>query len=228
MFTGIIEDLGTVETVQVSGGWARLVVKTKLATGNLADTPIGASIAVMGACLTVTEHRRNVFVFDVSPETLVRTIFADLRSGAKVHLERAMQLGARLDGHLVQGHIDGVAHAVRSERSGNGWTCTYRLPEALLPLVVLKGSIAIDGVSLTIASLNERDFSVAVVPHTAANTLLVHHAPGWPVHIETDIIGKYVARLMGFRDAAATTPSAHGGIDAAFLAAHGFGGGSHR
>jgi riboflavin synthase len=227
MFTGLIEDIGTIDAIQLANGGARLTVRSTLATGELAAVPLGASIAVQGACLTVTEHRRGTFVFDVSRETLSRTMFGTSQVGQRVHLERAMQLGARLDGHLVQGHIDGLGHALGSERSGDGWTCNYRVPTELLPYVVLKGSIAIDGVSLTIAELEGDGVAVAVVPHTASNTLLVHHRPGQRVHLETDIIGKYVARLMGF-----SAPQGPGhrpsGIDAAFLATHGFDRGAHR
>jgi len=227
MFTGIIEGIGRVEAVQTSAGGARLVVETSLATGDTHDTPIGASVAVQGACLTVTHNRRGRFDFDVSLETLSLTTVGGLRSGSRVHLERALPLGGRLDGHLVQGHIDGSGELIRNERAGDGWVLTYRIPEALTPFVVPKGSIAIDGVSLTVATLAGLEVSVAVVPLTASSTLLVQGRVGQKVNLETDIIGKYVARLMGFGVTGGTS-AAKEGLSLDFLARHGFGGGGHR
>lgn len=219
MFTGIIEDLGRVATVDLGAGGARLRVETRLATGDLADVKLGDSIAVMGACLTVTHHVRGALTFDVSTESLARTTLGRLTPGRKVHLERALRLGGRLDGHLVQGHVDGVARLADKARAGFGWELTYALADALLPQVVEKGSIALDGVSLTISRLVGPRITVALVPHTAAHTLLVDTAVGDEVNVETDLLGKYVQRLLSLGRAAAP-----GGreLDLAFLAEHGF------
>jgi len=195
MFTGIIQEIGQ---IQQSGG-GRVAVAAAMATGDLADIKLGDSIAVHGPCLTVVEHVRGRLTFDVSPETLARSSLGALRPGAKVHLERALRLGDRLDGHLVQGHVDGVARVVGLTRAGEGWELTLELPSELLPYVAPKGSIALDGVSLTIATLVGARISVAVVPHTAAQTLLARLTVGQLVNVETDILGRYVARLLGFQ-----------------------------
>lgn len=226
MFTGIIEDIGTIEAVDTGADGARLRVRTALASGDTAEIPLGASIAVNGVCLTVTAHMRGAFAFDVSRESLARTTLGALKAGARVHLERAMVLGGRLDGHLVQGHIDGVGAVAELRRDGIGWTCIYRVPGELLGQIVLKGSIAIDGVSLTVASLEDDRVGIALVPHSASQTLLASMRPGQEVNVETDIIGKYVARLLGV-SATGGQPSP-GGLDLAFLAAHGYGGTGHR
>lgn len=217
MFTGIIEDIGRVRAVERGSGGARLVVDTHLATGDHAALKLGDSIAVMGACLTVTRHERGSLAFDVSLETLARTTLGGLATGARVHLERALVLGGRLDGHLVQGHVDAVARLVANVRAGEGWELGYELPEALLPQVVEKGSIALDGVSLTIARLVGSRVTVAVVPHTARHTVLADTPIGANVNVETDILGKYVQRL------AALGRGAGGGLSMAFLTEHGFG-----
>jgi len=217
MFTGIIEDLGRVRAVERGAGGARLVVESSLATGDLTTIKLGGSIAVMGACLTVTRHERGALSFDVSIETLQRTTLGRLAAGARVHLERALVLGGRLDGHLVQGHVDAVARLGANARAGDGWELTYELPAALLPQVVEKGSIAIDGVSLTIARLAGAHVTVAVVPHTARHTVLTETPSGGGVNVETDVLGKYVQRL------ATLARGENGGITMGFLTEHGFG-----
>lgn len=217
MFTGLIEAIGTVTAVRPGDRGLVLEVEAGVVA---TDATLGASIAVNGVCLTVTAIHGPRLRFDVSPETAARTTFMASRPGRRVHLERALRLGARLDGHLVQGHVDGLGTVSGTARDGDAWRCSYRLPPELLPQVVLKGSIALDGVSLTIAALDGDVVTVAVVPHTAAQTLLVGLAAGAAVHVETDIIGKYVARLLAplLGPAGTTRP----GLDAAFLAAHGF------
>ncbi len=228
MFTGLIEAIGAVTSVRAGSGGLVLEID---AGPVVAGSPLGASVAVNGVCLTVTAISGPRLSFDVSPESVARTTFAAARPGLRVHLERAMQLGARLDGHLVQGHVDGLATVAGVARDGSAWRCSYRLPASLLPQVVLKGSIALDGVSLTIAALEGDVVTVAVVPHTAGHTLLTQASPGARVHVETDIIGKYVARLLGL-GAAPSRPEPHagglGGLDAAFLAEHGFAGRGRR
>lgn len=224
MFTGLIEDIGALVRLERTGGGATLSVSTRLP---LAEIKLGDSIAVNGACLTVTRKTSNQLSFDISLESLDRTALGALSSGDKVHLERAMQLGARIDGHLVQGHIDGTATVVGNTKDGDGWRLTYALPHPLLGQVVEKGSIAIDGVSLTIASLVGDRVSVAVVPHTARMTLLTHRPLGARVNVETDILGKYVERVLTLGRSAGHAPGAaaggsSGGVTMALLADNGW------
>lgn len=216
MFTGLIEDLGQVVRLERTGGGAVLTVATQLAT---ADLRIGDSIAVNGACLTVTTQRADLLSFDVSLESLDRTTLGGLISGDRVHLERALRLGARLDGHLVQGHVDATAMLVENRKDGDGWRLTYALPAELLGQVVEKGSIAIDGVSLTIAALVGDRVSVALIPHTAKMTLLTGRPLGARVNIETDLFGKYVERVLTLGRA---HRSAGSGVTMALLAEHGW------
>lgn len=194
MFTGIIQEIGTVQAR--AGG--RLTVAAKMASGDHGDIKLGDSIAVHGPCLTVVEHVKGRLTFDLSDETLGRSSLADLRPGARVHLERALRLGDRLDGHLVQGHVDGVGRVAALVRASAGWVLEVELPPDLLPFVVAKGSVALDGVSLTIATLEGARIGVAVVPHTAAETTLADVRVGQAVNVETDILGRYVARLLKF------------------------------
>jgi riboflavin synthase len=190
MFTGIVEELGTVRSLD--GG--RLVVGCLLVA---TDSPIGASVAVDGTCLTVVERTEGTLAFDLSGETLDRTSLGALRVGASVNLERPVTLAARLGGHLVQGHVDGVARVTAIDREADGGaTVTVRLPEDLAPYVVHKGSIAVDGVSLTVAALEGSEIQIALIPHTLAATTLGAAAPDDRVNIEVDMIGRYVARLM--------------------------------
>jgi riboflavin synthase len=190
MFTGIVEELGTVQSLD--GG--RLVVGCPLVA---TDSPIGASVAVNGTCLTVVERTDDTLAFDLSGETLDRTSLGSVRAGATVNLERPVTLAARLGGHLVQGHVDGVGRIQAVDREADGGaTVTVRIPDELEALVVRKGSIAVDGVSLTVAGLDGPDIQIALIPHTLAATTLGAAASGDPVNIEVDMIGRYVARLM--------------------------------
>jgi riboflavin synthase len=190
MFTGIVEELGTVRSLD--GG--RLVVGCPLVA---TDSPIGASVAVNGTCLTVVERTETTLAFDLSGETLDRTSLGSVRAGATVNLERPVTLAARLGGHLVQGHVDGVGRIAAIDRDADGGaSVTVRLPEDLEPFVVHKGSVTVDGVSLTVAALDGPDIQIALIPHTLAATTLGAAAPGDPVNIEVDMIGRYVARLM--------------------------------
>jgi riboflavin synthase len=190
MFTGIVEELGAVRALD--GG--RLVVGCRLVA---IDSPIGASLAVNGICLTVVERTDDTLAFDLSGETLERTSLGSVRAGATVNLERPVTLAARLGGHLVQGHVDGVGRVAAIDREPDaGATVTIRIPDELEPLVVEKGSIAVDGVSLTVAALDGAEVRLALIPHTLAATTLGSAAVGDPVNIEVDIIGRYVAHLM--------------------------------
>jgi riboflavin synthase len=187
MFTGIVEDLGSVESFDRG----RLVVR---ATGR---PGMGESIAVNGTCLTVVEVGDGTLAFDVSPETIDRTSLARLRPGGRVNLERPLTLLARLGGHLVQGHVDGVGEVVdvRSEPDG-GARIAVRVPRRLLRYVVEKGSIALDGVSLTIAAIEDDRIEVALIPHTLAVTTFGEARVGEPVNVEVDVVAKYVASAV--------------------------------
>lgn len=190
MFTGIVEELGAVRALD--GG--RLVVGCPLVA---ADSPIGASVAVNGTCLTVVERTDDTLAFDLSGETLDRTSLGSAQAGATVNLERPVTLAARLGGHLVQGHVDAIARVAAIDAEPNGGaSLTVRIPEELESLVVQKGSIAVDGVSLTVAAIDGPEIRIALIPHTLAATTLGAVAVGDPVNIEVDMIGRYVARLM--------------------------------
>lgn len=193
MFTGLIQDVGAVEGLRRSGRDGRLTVRCALPLG---DVALGDSVAVDGACLTVVATERDRFEADVSEETLRRTKLAGIRRGDPVNLELALRLGDRVGGHLVQGHVDGVGRLVARVPSGGGFELTYEIPEELLDTVVTKGSIALDGVSLTVARLEGRRVTVAVVPHTGARTTLVETRVGSAINVETDLLGKYVRRVL--------------------------------
>ncbi len=194
MFTGLIEAVGTLREMQRSASGGRVTVATGLP---LADVKVGDSIAVNGACLTVTALGPGYFCADVSMETLERTTLGVLTAGAAVNLERALRLGDRLGGHLVTGHIDGIARITERVRQGNAWRISCRLDPSLARLLVAKGSVALDGISLTVNDVSDDSFTVMVIPHTLEQTTLARCQVGGRVNIETDLIGKYVARLLG-------------------------------
>jgi len=197
MFTGIVEEQGTVRAVQRSGDVLRLDIEAR---ATLEGSELGASVAVNGACLTVVALRPDGFSFDVGPETLVRTTLGRLRPGARVNLERPLRFGAAVGGHLVLGHVDGVATVEAVTRVES--TARVRIglagPE-LAPLLVPQGSVAVDGVSLTIADLATRSFEVMVIPHTLAMTTFGGLVEGQAVNIETDVIGKYLQRSLALK-----------------------------
>lgn len=196
MFTGIVEELGEVVAVTPAGGAGdavRLAVRGPLVTSDAAH---GASIAVNGVCLTVTDLAGDVFTADVMRETLDRSTLGALRPGAKVNLERAVRADGRLGGHLVQGHVDGTG-VVLERRPGEHWELVrFSLPAALEPYVVEKGSIAVDGVSLTVTGVGDGGFTVGLIPTTLRMTTLGERRPGDPVNLEVDVIGKYVAKQV--------------------------------
>ena len=190
MFTGLIEEVGKV----IDRDGARLVVS---ADRVLEDSDLGASVAINGACLTVVERGPGRLRFDMGPETLARTALADLAPGDTVNLERPMRLGGLVGGHLVQGHVDGVGHVVVLTRHAGTARLTIEWrDEALAPLLIPQGSVAVDGVSLTVARLNERDFEIMIIPHTLAATTLGALRKGQRVNLEMDMIGKYVQRML--------------------------------
>ena len=190
MFTGIVEERGRVETM----GGGRLVVDAHTV---VRDSEVGASVSVNGVCLTVVERTDTSLRFDLSEQTLERTCLGDLRPGDPVNLERPVTLVARLGGHLVQGHVDGVGQVTRVEVDGSGGAhVSIRVPGELSRYVVERGSIAIDGVSLTIAAVDDDEITVALIPHTLAVTTLGLVAPGRRLNVEADVIARYVERSM--------------------------------
>lgn len=198
MFTGIIEGLGTIRRIRSSGTGKRMTLEADFI---LDDTGIGDSIAVNGACLTAVQVEGKRFEVDVSPETLLTTTLGKRIIGDRVNLERALRVSDRLDGHLVSGHVDGVGILEQRKTAGNAILLTFAVPESLSRYMVKKGSVAVDGISLTINRCEKESFEVSIIPHTAKVTTLGIRQPGDPVNIETDIIGKYVERfLSAYRD----------------------------
>ena len=212
MFTGIIEEVGAVRHIRM--GSASCVI-TVGAEKVLTDVHIGDSIAVNGTCLTVCSFDGGSFSADVMPETMRRTNLGTLAPGSPVNLERAMAANGRFGGHIVSGHIDGTGQVRSLRREDNAvWVRIAASPD-ILRYIVGKGSIAIDGISLTIASVTAQDFAVSVIPHTGEETTLLHRKPGDVVNLECDILAKYVEKLLGHS-------TAKGGITPQFLSEHGF------
>ncbi|WP_418966690.1 riboflavin synthase [Butyribacter intestini] len=195
MFTGIVEETGKIESV-ANGNKSAII--TIIADKVLKGTKIGDSIAVNGVCLTVTSISGNKFTADVMAETIRRSSLGTLKHGSKVNLERAMAADGRFGGHIVSGHIDGTGVIRSLEREDNAVWVEIETPDKLLKYIVEKGSIAIDGISLTVAKLTDDSFSVSVIPHTGEETTLLAKKPGDIVNLENDIVGKYVERLMNF------------------------------
>jgi riboflavin synthase len=199
VFTGIIEELGTVVGVRETAVGSEQAVRLTVA-GSLvcADVHAGDSIAVSGVCLTVVDSTSGQFSADVMLETLIRSTLATASNGVAVNLERAVTLQTRLGGHLVQGHVDGIASVLRREHTTNWDVVEISLPSALSRYVVEKGSIAVDGVSLTIAAIGDSSFTVSLIPTTLARTTLGSKAIGESVNLEVDVMAKYAERLLGF------------------------------
>ena len=197
MFTGIIEEVGTIESVRRGGGSYRLTVGCTRVLGrdDACPTAVGDSIAVNGICLTVTDLTKTSFTADVMPETVGRTSLADAKPGSKVNLERAMPAYGRFGGHIVSGHIDGTGKITDIRKDGNAVWYTVAAGKDIAGLIVEKGSIAIDGISLTVASAEGNTFKVSIIPHTMEGTILPEKKAGSTVNLETDIIGKYIKKL---------------------------------
>jgi riboflavin synthase len=210
MFTGIIEEKGIIKNIQTGGRSGRLVIS---ATQVLEGLKIGDSINTDGVCLTVTEFSSSSFTVDVMPETMLRSTFGKLKPGSSVNLERALRLTDRLGGHIVSGHIDGTGIIERMRKDENAvWVSVTAVPR-ILRTIVEKGSVAIDGISLTVVKVDGHGFEVSVIPHTQSETTLLNKKPGDAVNIECDVIGKYVEKL---------NKSKEGGMDMNFLAENGF------
>jgi riboflavin synthase len=215
MFTGLVSDMGVVERLEPRAGGARVTIRP--GSMPVDDLALGESVACNGACLTVVERGGGRMSFDAVPETLARTTLGSWRAGTRVNLERALRLSDRLGGHLVQGHVDAVGQVLGRVAEGQGARFTISLPPALAPLVAEKGSIAIDGVSLTVARADRDRFEVALIPETLSRTVLGAAAPGTPVNLEVDVVARHVARLREF----AGSP----GISEGSLRDWGYGGG---
>lgn len=220
MFTGIIEGLGTISGISSAGRGKRLLIDTDF---QLHQTKIGDSISVSGACLTVVKIEPRRFEVDVSPETLKTTTFGNAKMGERVNIERAMRISDRIDGHLVSGHIDGMGTIKHRQKTGNAVIVTIAVPGALTRYMITKGSVAVDGISLTINSYGSDAFTVSIIPHTATITTIGVKDKGDLVNIEADMIGKYVERFLyrvSSRQNEETVEKT--GIDMEFLAKTGF------
>jgi len=219
MFTGIIEGLGTIRGIQPTGEGCKLAVEADFA---LSGTRMGDSIAVNGACLTAVALDGRRFTVDVSPETFDKTTLGHTRVGDRVNLERALRLSDRLNGHLVSGHIDGMAIIADRKHHSNAIIVAFRVPPSLTRYMISKGSVAVDGVSLTINACTTNTFEVSIIPHTAKLTTVGMKSVGDAVNIETDIIGKYIERFVAAGRNSAEVEHPDGTVDMALLARHGF------
>lgn len=197
MFTGIIEELGRVSAVENHAGGVRISVSASVVTNETID---GDSISVNGVCLTALDVAADSFSADVSPETLSVTTIGDLAVGSPVNLERAVTPATRLGGHIVQGHVDARGTFVSAEQNGDFWTVRIGFPPEMAAYLIYKGSVAVEGISLTVAALHENSFDIALIPKTWEMTNLASLKPGDPVNLEADLIAKYVERIMTSRE----------------------------
>ncbi|WP_419749835.1 riboflavin synthase [Terrisporobacter petrolearius] len=195
MFTGIIEEIGIIENVKKDNKSSIITIQGKKI---FEDINIGDSISVNGVCLTVTTFSNEIFTADVMNETLSKSSLRSLKNGSYVNLERAMSASGRFGGHIVSGHIDGTGKIIKIKRDDNAIWYTVTVEDNLIKYIVEKGSIAIDGISLTVANVNENSFSVSIIPHTSQETILSRRLVGDIVNIENDVIGKYVEKLITF------------------------------
>jgi len=217
MFTGIIQGRGRIREKRPAGGGLVFGIDSDF---DLTYPAEGESIAVNGVCLTAREIRGNHFLVDVSPESLERTNLGKVAVGSLVNLERALRLSDRLGGHLVSGHVDAVAQVVERKPLGDFVIFTFTVPPGLGRYIIEKGSITIDGISLTVNRCDERTFAVSIIPHTLVVTTLGALSTGSPVNLEVDLIGKYVEKLLAVKPEGGSVASS--ALNPAFLAAHGF------
>lgn len=215
MFTGLVEEIGIIHVIQKGEKSAKIIIKAQKV---LERVKLGDSIAVNGVCLTVTEFTSNLFSVDVMAETMRLTNLNQLKTNSKVNLERALQLGDRFGGHIVSGHIDGVGIIKEFQKEDNAIWVTISAPDNVLKYVIHKGSITIDGISLTVAYVHDSIFKVSIIPHTKDVTTLLTKDTGDQINLECDIIGKYVEKLLHYKE----EKDVNKGIDMAFLDKHGF------
>lgn len=213
MFTGIIEEVGTVKSISASDNGAVLTVVCKKITEGV---KLGDSIAVNGACQTVISFSNNEFTVEVSKETMDVTNFSDYKAGTRVNLERAMSANGRFDGHMVSGHIDGMGVFLKRVKEGLADRYFFSAPDSIMDYVVYKGSISINGISLTIASVEGNQFSIAVIPHTAKETTLFDLSAGERVNLESDMIARYIEKFIARNDNKSSN------ISVSYLEEHGF------
>lgn len=221
MFTGIIEAIGRIGVIRSQGGDSRLFIETN--TLDLADVKLGDSIAVNGVCLTVTSLESNGFWADVSNETMTHTRMSAYSVGHRVNLEKALTLSTRLGGHMVSGHVDGVGEVVDRYDDGRSIRFVINAPGDLAKYIAEKGSITVDGVSLTVNEVSGAQFVLNIVPHTALETVINDYRQGSKVHLEVDLVARYLERLLSFSSETDSTAGHHrSSIDMGFLANHGF------
>jgi len=217
MFTGIIEGFGTIRSLSDAGEGKRMAIESGF---DLNATKIGDSIAVNGGCLTAVKINGRVFEVDISPETIDKSTFKDAKPGQKVNLERALRLSDRLDGHIVTGHIDGVGEIASVEERSNAIIIKIKAPSNIMKYVIEKGSIAVDGTSLTINSVGEDFFSLAIIPHTKGLSTIGSRKTGDRVNLEADVIGKYIEKLITGKNS--VSQEKEGGVSIDFLRSNGF------
>lgn len=215
MFTGIIEEVGTIEQIKQSG---EAIVMTIASKKLLKDVHLGDSIAVNGVCLTVTSFDKERFTVDLMPETVRNTSLRELSRGSKVNLERAMAAGGRFGGHFVSGHVDGVGDIIKKQRQDNAVYYEIKVSEALRKYIIMKGSIAVDGTSLTVFGVTDDTFTISIIPHTLTETIIGAKGPGDCVNIECDMIGKYIEQFIGQRFENGNKST----LTSSFLEEHGF------
>ena len=215
MFTGLIEEIGIVKSIRINDESAAISIAANTITK---DMKVGDSVNTNGACLTVTSLSSSGFTVDAVAETMRRTNLSKLKSGDKVNLERALQLSDRLGGHMVSGHIDGTGTIAQINTEGNAQIVTIETESEILKYIIEKGSIAIDGISLTIMTVDKSSFEVAIIPHTSHETTLISKIKGNTVNLECDMVGKYIERFLNLKE----DKKSESKIDMAFLREHGF------
>lgn len=219
MFTGLVEGTGTLLRMEHHGTDARMVIQ---ANSRMDDIRLGESIAVDGACLTVVSFQGSVLTVDVSAETLHRTTLGRKPAGSQVNLERALRVGDRLGGHLVSGHVDGIGTLKDRTPEGRSWRLFFQVPRRLTRYIIEKGSIAVNGISLTVNGCGDDHFDVNIVPHTAGETTILQMRIGDSVNIETDLIGKYVEKMAAAWGEKGPADKDRATVDMDFLKEHGF------
>lgn len=216
MFTGIIEEVGSIERIKQTGNAILMTIASKKL---LEDVKLGDSIAVNGVCLTVTSSDKGSFTVDVMPETVKATSLKQLSRGSNVNLERAMAAGGRFGGHFVSGHVDGIGEVIKKQKQDNAIYYEIKVSEALRNYIIMKGSIAIDGTSLTVFGVTDTTFTISIIPHTISETIIGAKGTGDIVNIECDMVGKYIEQFIERRFESKTKKST---LSTTFLEEHGF------